>query len=268
MQLHESLVFESTKDSPIVVIDSGIGGLYSFKMLIKHFPVENFIYFCDNQMMPIGNKDQVVVNRRINKICKKLKSVEPKAFVIACNTIDSISFDTIKAAFPKIPVFSVIIPTINKAMDTTKTKEIALLATKTTIENQTYMKYALSKPKITMYGVECVNLAASVENNDNIKQTLNDETSVLKGIDFDTLILGCTHYSWIKELIKKKFPKVFVIDCSEELTLSVINNFPDNLKNIANKQRLFVITTEDNLQINENINKILKEEHTKINLTI
>lgn len=268
MKSFEEIVFNEEKDAPIVLIDSGSGGIHVLEKLTQEFPVENFVMVCDNEMLPLGNKDPKIINRRINKINKKIKELAPKAIVIACNTIDAICYNTINSAFPKIPVYSVIIPTITAAMKQTRNKEIGLLGTKVTIESQAYMKYALLKSKLNIYGVECTNLATAIEQDDNIDKVLNQEISVLEEIKCDTLILGCTHYSIIRDKIQKKIGDCKIIDSSEELVKSIKEDFQDYKKNKANKQEVYILITKEDELIYDNIAKTLNTKNEIIVLNI
>ncbi len=255
---------EETK-RPLLLIDSGLGGLNVLKKLKEKYPVENFVYICDNEFLPLGNKNVTIINRRVNKIIKKIKEINPKGILFACNTLDSISGGTIDSSFPSIDVFHIVKPTMEEAIKATKNKNIAILGTKNTIESQAYMNYALLKKGLNIYGVECVELANAIEHNKDVDKVLNDELSVLDGIDFDTLILGCTHYSIIKSKIAKKFKGVNIIDSSD----CIIKNYEEThntmLENKASKQSIDIFITKEDDLIKENISKVLKENY-EINL--
>lgn len=247
------------KDRPLLILDSGVGGLGILKKMMNNYPAENIIYICDNEMLPLGNKNIKILNRRISRMIKVIKNINPKGILIACNTIDSVSGDVIRASFPYINIYRIVEATMLKAVQKTKTKKIAILATKNTIESQSYMKYALAKKGLNIYGVECIELAKAIEDNNNVKETLNKEAAVLEGVDFDTLVLGCTHYSYIKKtLIVKKYPNIDIIDSSEELIANYEENKNETLVNRANKQKIHIYVTKITDEVfKENVQKIL-----------
>lgn len=251
----EEVLIETKR--PIVLIDSGMGGLNILNKLKELYPVENFIYICDNEFLPLGNKNIKVLNRRINKMIKKIKELNPKSILLACNTIDSISGDVFDSAFAYLDVYHVIKPSMEKAMELTKDKNIAILGTKNTIESQAHMKYALLKKNLNIYGVECIDLASAIEKNENVKEVLTKEISVLNEVDFDTLILGCTHYSKVKASIKKMFKDIKIIDSSEVLIENYNENHNKFLDNKADKQKIEIYITEDSDLIKENVKKII-----------
>lgn len=251
------------KDRPLLILDSGVGGLGILKSMIQKYPVENIIYICDNEMLPLGNKNVKILNRRIARMIKVIKKINPKGILIACNTIDSISGDVIRSSFPFINVYRIVESTMLQAVKTTKTKKIALLATKNTIESQSYMKYALAKKGLSIYGVECIELAKAIEDNIDVKQIFKQETSVLEGIEFDTLVLGCTHYSYIKNsLIKDKYPNIQIVDSSEELIKNYNLNKNSILENKANKQEINIYVTKITDEVfKTNVQKILNKDY-------
>lgn len=203
---------------PIVILDSGLGGAIVEKRFKEKYPHENTILLIDNEFMPYGKKDKREVRNRIKKVMKKVEALEPKALVIACNTIDSLAMDVIYTTYPDLPTVQIVAPTAKKAVDTSKSKSIAVLATPNTIESQSYLfNSALYYPNTNVIGVACDNLASAIENNNDIKATFIEESSVLVGEKFDTLILGCTHYAKVRPLIKKTFGDINIIDSTEEV---------------------------------------------------
>lgn len=263
----EEISFEiEDKDRPIVLVDSGEGGLNVLDKLSQKFPIENFVYFCDNDFLPYGTKDPRLLKRRVSKIIKKLKILKPKALVVACNTLDAVAGEQFQASFPGIPVYRVIDITAKKALDVSKKKNIAVLATKNTVESQKYALSMLTK-NLNLYAVECLNLATAIENNEDVEEVLDREIQPLEGVEFDTLILGCTHYYVVKPMIEKKWKTIEVVDSSEILIQSVVNDFPEILRNRASKQKLYTILTKDDEKTEDKVKSrlennviIIKEE--------
>ncbi len=252
---------EKLKNQPIVVIDSGIGGMSFTAKLLKEKPVENIIFFADNEFMPVGNKNEKILSRRMVKIISKIKKLEPKAVILACNTIDSVVGDKLQAQLGNYPFYRVVDLTAKEAVKVSKNNEIGLLATTNTIESQKYIYSMLStSPHTHLIGVECPNLAYAIETGTNLKQVCNDEIAPLKEFDIDTLILGCTHYSSVLPIIKKAYSDVNIIDSSEVLMNNFISDLENKLQfNVANKGHLVVITTKNDDTFTSNLGKHLKD---------
>ncbi|MGL5020626.1 MAG: glutamate racemase [Mycoplasmatales bacterium] len=252
----------SAKDSPTVVIDSGIGGLNVTAKLVRLKPCENFIFFADQEFLPFGDKNPKILSRRIINIVAKIKKLQPKAVVLACNTIDSVVGDKIEGQLGNTPFIRIIEPTAKEAVIVSKTKQIGLFATINTIDSQKYMIDMLGySPNTHLLGVECPMMASAIETKEDLKTIVKEEISPLKDYNVDTIILGCTHYSAVIPIIKKQFPDVTIIDSSD----CVINYFLKRLEildyNVANAGTLTVITTklDDNFQTNlDNYLKDLK----------
>lgn len=203
-------------ERPIVILDSGLGGAIVERRFKEKYPQENTILLIDNAFMPYGTKDKRDVRNRIKKVLRKIEELEPKALVIACNTIDSLAMDVIFTTYPDMPTVQIVAPTSKKAIDISKSKSIAVLATPNTIESQSYLfNSALYYPNTNVIGVACDELASAIETGTNIKQIFTLETAGLKKEKFDTIILGCTHYAKVRPLIKKTFGDVDIIDSTE-----------------------------------------------------
>ncbi len=252
------------KDRPIVVIDSGIGGLGVAKKLAELKPVENIIFFADYEFMPLGNKNEKIISRRIVKIIAKIKKLEPKAVILACNTLDALAGDKLEAQLGNIPFYRTIDSTAREAVKVSRSKEIGLLATTNTIESQRYIYSMLStNPTTHLIGVECPNLAYAIETGNELKKICSEEIAPLSEFNVDTIILGCTHYSAVIPMIKKQYPNVNIVDSSEILLNSFIKELENKLQfNVANKPLFRVITTKQDTTFEMNVNKYLKDiEH-------
>jgi len=217
-QLRELQQDVTNEKSPIVVLDSGVGGINIAKAIFQEFPYEEVIAISDNEMVPYGEKGEGEITRRVMAIVKQIKILQPKMLVVACNTIDSVMLTRLETELSSLgtKVIGIIAPSAVAGVKASKTKQIGLLATPRTIESQQYMISMLGyHPKTHLIGLECPNLAIAIENNDNIKQVAKEEIEPLLEMDIDTLILGCTHYSMILPIIKKMFPKVEIVDSSK-----------------------------------------------------
>lgn len=246
---------------PILIIDSGKGGLNVLKKLSLDMKSESFIFFADTEFLPYGNKNPKELIRRSNKIISKIKEYDPKIIILACNTLDSIAGDIFESNFPTISVVRIIKPSAKKALELSKSKNIALLATTNTVDSKQYISAMIQQKNVNLYAVECQNLAMAIENNENLKETLINEISPLKEIQFDVLILGCTHYSYVKNALLKKYENV--IDSADIITDETRLALVDHLKNRANDQKVEIIMTSEN----EKFKKIIESNFSNSVIT-
>lgn len=245
------------KDAPVVIIDSGLGGLKIAQEIKKQKPSENIVVFADTEFMPLGNKDSRIVTRRVVKAIAKLKKLEPKAVVLACNTIDALAGDKLVSQLGAIPLYRIVDKTAVQAVKLSKTKEVGLLATTNTIDSQKYMLSMLGySPNTHLIGLECYNLAQAIETDTNKKEVFKEEVAPLHDFKIDTLILGCTHYSHIMPMIKKEFPNVDIVDSSKVIVDFFLEDFQEKqLFNVANKGQLFIIASQVNASLSDNVSK-------------
>ncbi len=195
----------------IAVLDSGLGGISVLKSLKKEYPFENYIYFGDNENAPYGNKTVDELFEITKRNVDVLKKYPLKAIVLGCNTLSVNLKDEIEK-YARVLVVGVY-PPVDKI--DLKNNRTLLLSTKRTAERYRKIKY------LDVLGLE--NLAIEIENNpfrlDNIDLEKNLRQSVGEFIDkkgvYDVVILGCTHYEFIKNKILDHFcPKKIL--CSSD----------------------------------------------------
>ena len=194
-----------TKEKPIGVFDSGIGGLTVVKEIINNLPDENIVYFGDTARVPYGNKSKSTVLRYSRQIVNFLKTKDVKAIVIACNTASALALDELEEEID-IPIIGVVKPGAYAAINTTKNNRVGVIATQSTVQSRLYQEIiAKEAPKIDVFAKACPLFVPLVEEgwtNDPVtlevaKRYLTD----LQDKDIDTLILGCTHYPLLSGLL-------------------------------------------------------------------
>ena len=205
-----------TKNKPIGVFDSGIGGLTVLEKLMEKFPNEDFIYVADQGHCPYGTKTEEEIIECVLNVGKYLIAKDVKAIVIACNTASL--FIKHLQDITDIPVISVIEPTCQAAVDKTKNGKIAVLATIATIKKGKYQELISLENKIA-YGVACSEFVDFVENHeldDPLGQIIvNEKLDCLKGENVDTLIHGCTHFSLLEDKMRKVLGNINYVACGE-----------------------------------------------------
>lgn len=225
---------------PIGVFDSGVGGLTVVKELSRLLPNEKIIYFGDTGRVPYGNKSKETIVHYSLQVAYFLMKKKIKMLVVACNTASSVSLPTLKRHF-HIPVLGVIEPGARSAIEATGTKNIGVIGTLGTVKSGAYKK-ALKKinSSVKVYQNACplfVHLAEDGWNKNKIARLISDEyLKPFKGKGIDTLILGCTHYPILKDVIQQSAgKKVQLIDSGKE-TAKEVKRILEK-KNMLNKSK-------------------------------
>jgi glutamate racemase len=225
------------KEQPVGFLDSGLGGLSVVKEVKKLLPRENIEYFADNQRQPYGEKSQPELIKYTSQIINFLLKKKIKACVIACNTATAASLKQAKENF-FIPIIGVIKPAVQDAIKKTLSKRIGVIATEFTTKNEAYLQEIKRiAPEIKVFSNFCPKFVSIVEAGKfTVPETYKVAREYLKPLkkaQIDTLILGCTHYSFLKKVIFKIMgPEVILIDpaTSTSLILKKILNQKGILK--------------------------------------
>lgn len=212
----------SCKNDYIGVFDSGIGGLTVVRSIVEAMPNENIIYFGDTAHVPYGTRSEEQIKEYVKNDVKFLSSFNIKAVVIACNTADSIAKETVEKLYD-LPFYGVVKPASEKAVKTTENGKIGVIATSATVNSGAYEKAIYSAADdVQVMSVPCPLLVPLVENNrykknDNVIETvLKEYLAPLKEWGADTLVLGCTHYPLLSDVISDILPGVTLISSSVE----------------------------------------------------
>jgi len=188
----------------IGIFDSGVGGLTVVKEVFKQLPNHQIIYFGDTARLPYGTKGEVFVKRYSKKITQWLLDNGANVIVIACNTSSAWAADYLKKEFPNVPIFEMINPAINDAKDISTNRRVGVIATPGTIKSNIYVK-KLKGYKV--FSKACPLFVPLVEegwiNDDIAIKVANKYLSTLKQSKIDTLVLGCTHYPLLQNIIRK-----------------------------------------------------------------
>jgi glutamate racemase len=191
--------------APIGVFDSGIGGITVLKELVQAFPNESFIYLGDTARLPYGSKSSQTIRKYSEQNIAFLRKQNVKAVVIACNSASSQFFES---EWEGIPVYNVIDPGSQLAVQKSRNKRIGILGTKATILSQAYQNKILAfEPSANVFAKACplfVPLAEEGLYDDPITDLVVKKylDSIIKE-DVDTIVLGCTHYPLLRDSIVK-----------------------------------------------------------------
>ncbi|MCA9400930.1 MAG: glutamate racemase [Candidatus Omnitrophica bacterium] len=210
----------------IGVFDSGLGGLTVVKELIKKLPHENIIYFGDTARVPYGTKSKETIIRFSKENVELLNRYAIKMVVVACNSSSSYAIPALQQSFD-FPILGVILPGAKKACERTGNGKIGVIATSATVQSGSYQKTIRRiNPTFKVYVQACPLFVPLVEEGWLRTQvTFAVAQEYLKGLKdqkIDTLILGCTHYPLLKNVLKKEMgADVTLIDSADVVAQSV-----------------------------------------------
>ena len=195
-------------NAPIGVFDSGVGGLTVVKEIMRQLPAESLVYFGDTARVPYGSKSQKTVCKYSKQIVRFLQTKQVKAIVVACNTASALALDEIRADI-EIPIIGVVEPGPIMAANTTRTNNIGIIGTESTIKSGVYSKYLHKiNPEITVVSKACPLFVPLVEEGlweDRVTEDIAGRyLHEFKEYDIDSLILGCTHYPLLKRTIGRE----------------------------------------------------------------
>lgn len=191
---------------PIGIFDSGVGGLSVLKEIKKILPCESINYFADSGNCPYGSKPKDEALSLARKNVEFLLKLNCKLIVIACNTVTAVAIDSFRSKY-KVP-FVGMEPALKPAAMQTKSKKIGILATENTFNGrlfkQTFEKYTRGIEVFVQPGYGLVELVEKGEQNSEKAQSLLEKYLLpMLAKKVDTIVLGCTHYPFLENMIKK-----------------------------------------------------------------
>ena len=206
-----------SKQRPIGVFDSGVGGLTNVRALMERLPMENIVYFGDTARVPYGTKSRATIETFSLQIVDFLLEHDVKALVIACNTIAATAGTKIRQKAGNMPILDVISAGAEAALATTRNNKIGIIATNTTVNSNAYARAIHGRnPETRVQSQACPLLVPLVEegwlDHEVTRLTAREYLKPLLADDIDTLVLGCTHYPLLKPLLHVEAPGVAVVD--------------------------------------------------------
>ena len=217
---------KSNSEQAIGVFDSGLGGISVVRAIIDLLPHEHLIYFGDTARVPYGSKSEDTVIRFAHQISSFLREKQVKMIVVACNTASAVALQSLQQSF-SIPIVGVIEPGSEAAVKSSKYKRIGVIGTASTIRSGAYRAAIRAlDPEIEVMDQACPLLVPLVEedwpHDGVVTQVLESYLDIFKTHKPDSLILGCTHYPYLKSIIQKVMgPSVHLVDSGEETATRV-----------------------------------------------
>jgi glutamate racemase len=213
-------------DRPIGVFDSGIGGLTVVQALLRELPNESIIYFGDTARVPYGAKSPETVARYSAEATAFLLARGVKLIVIACNTATAHAGEQLAARLP-VPVIGVIEPGARAAAAATRTHRVGVIGTAGTIRSGAYdLAVRRRLEDVHVYAQPCPLFVPLVEEgwreHAAARLVAEEYLAPLREMDVDVLVLGCTHYPLLRDLIAGVMgPGVTLVDSAVETAREV-----------------------------------------------
>lgn len=207
---------------PIGVFDSGIGGLTVVRALMERLPFENIVYFGDTARVPYGVKSVETIAHYTTQIAAFLLEKQVKLLIIACNTMAAVAAQAVRELSP-VPVLDVIEAGAVAAVAATRSRQIGVIGTPTTVNSNAYGRaiHTLADDA-RIYSQACPLFVPLVEegwlDHEVTRLTAHEYLKPVRAEHVDTLVLGCTHYPLLKPLLQSVMgTDVKLVDSAEAM---------------------------------------------------
>jgi glutamate racemase len=190
--------------SVIGMFDSGVGGLSVLKETRRLLPQTPVVYLADQEYGPYGDRSLDEVRRRANVIVERLLTEGATMAVIACHTASAAALHSLRRDHPQLQIVG-IEPAVKPAAERTATRTVAVLATTATFQGELFASVVSRYAEDTrVIARPCPGLADLIENGSDeatLRRELAKHLEPLRAQNVDQIVLGCTHYSLIGDLI-------------------------------------------------------------------
>ena len=204
------------------VFDSGMGGLTVLHECLVTLPNEDFVYLGDAARLPYGPRPLGELRRFSREIAAYLEDLGVKVVLVACNAATSAALPELQETL-SVPVIGVITPEAHAAVQATRNRRIGLMATQATVEAGRYAELVRTLDAgVRFYAVACPRLVPLIESEApfgaETTEAVREYAAPLKRAGVDTVILGCTHYPFIRPIFQRVFGRGVTLVFSAEET--------------------------------------------------
>lgn len=239
--------FNDMDNRPIGMFDSGVGGLSVLYEVKKVLPNETYIFLADQANVPYGAKTKRQLKSLTKRITQFLLTYDIKMLVVACNTASCYTIDYLRQSFT-IPIIGVV-PAVKTATKISPRGKIAIMSTPATAKSA-FLKELIKNvaPKNKILRLACTGLEEAVEylNLTDIKDLITSYTLQVKNFGAQVIVLGCTHYPFLKKDIKKIVGKnIKVIDSGKAVASRVASIIQKEKISASKKSKDLYFTTGD-----------------------
>ncbi|HEY6638197.1 MAG TPA: glutamate racemase [Solirubrobacterales bacterium] len=201
---------ELSRELPIAMFDSGVGGLTVLHECLVSLPEEDYVYLGDDARFPYGARTEDELREHVEQVSRYLLERGAKLLVIACNSAASAGQEVARqiAAEAGIDVVAVIDPEAEIAAALSETGKVGVLATPATVRSGAYLRaLARQQRALTVTEVEAPDLAAVIQRgfpfSESVVEMVRSYCEPLKRAEVDTVILGCTHYPLVRPMLQR-----------------------------------------------------------------
>ena len=203
------------------VFDSGVGGLSVLRALHAALPQARFVYVADSAHAPYGERSNAYVLERSRRIASHLMAEGAAALVVACNTATAVAIGQLREAWPHLPVVG-IEPGVKPAIAATRNGRIGVMATTATLASPKFrlLLDAQGNAKTVIVPRACPELARLIEecqfDAPALRLAIRQHCDALRELGVDTVVLGCTHYAFVREAIQAEMgSEVQIVDTAD-----------------------------------------------------
>ncbi len=213
---------------PIGMFDSGLGGLSVYREVRMHLPAEDVTYYADSAYCPYGTRSPEEIRQRCHMISRLLIGEGSKIIVVACNTASSMAIDFLRVSFPHVS-FVGLEPAVKPAAEITRTGKVGVLATPRTVSGDRLRwlieTHASGVEVRTTPGNGLVELVeAGTLRGTKVRETVGPMLDPMLEAGVDVVVLGCTHYPFLRDEIQEFVgPEVAIIDSGAAIARRIIN---------------------------------------------
>src|SRR3989338_624718 len=216
----------SSINNPIGVFDSGLGGLTVVKELVRQLPREHIVYYGDTARVPYGTKSKEAIIRFSHENTRILLKRNVKMVVVACNTSSSYALVQLRKHF-HLPIVGVIDPGARKAAGVTRNKKGGVIATPATVNSHSYTQAIGRYDRAIKVSSQACSLFVPLVEEGWLRKPVTTAVAreylrPLRRSGIDTLVLGCTHYPLLKNVLKGVMgARVTLVDSATEVAAEV-----------------------------------------------
>lgn len=221
-------MMEHKDNRPIGIFDSGLGGLTAVNCLAELLPEERFVYFGDTARTPYGSKAIDTIQRFSVQIVEFLLKHDAKVIVIACNTVSATCLQVLSERFPGIPIIGIIEPAARMvAREYGDGQRIGIIGTKVTVASRQYEQMILSyNENCKVFSKACPLFVPAIEEGLGSTELMEQIVGYymddfVEENELDVLVLGCTHYPLVEEIIRKRYPDLKIVNPSKTVADAV-----------------------------------------------
>ncbi|MBO6088018.1 glutamate racemase [bacterium] len=252
-QPYRSIALSPNK-SPVAFFDSGVGGLTVFNKFKKLLPNENCLYFGDTKNMPYGEKTEEQLLEYADNIFKFFETKGAKAVIMACNTTSAVTYEKLKNNY-SFKIYPIIQSVCKELANLPDVKKLGIIATPATVKSRAYSK-EISKynSKVEVSELSAPNWVRIVEEHriyqpqsiEQVKEILD----IMSDFAPDKIVLACTHYPYLIDVLKKFMPEDMFIDPAENFARIIKDDLTENnmLNDKFEYEKFFVSDNPENFK--------------------